>query len=51
MELSDAELSKVLRSVDVLPKEIMREIAKEAKNGAFEIIDRFKFDIEVDDEA
>lgn len=51
MELSDAELSKVLRSVDILPKEIMREIAKEAKNGAFEIIDRFKFDIEVDDET
>jgi hypothetical protein len=51
MELSDAELSKVLRSVDILPKEVMREIAKEAKNGSYEIVDRFKFDIEVDDET
>jgi hypothetical protein len=27
----------------------MREIAKEAKAGAYEIIDRFKFDLEIDD--
>jgi hypothetical protein len=49
MELSDGELASVLRKVDVLPKEVMREIAKEAKAGAYEIIDRFKFDLEIDD--
>jgi hypothetical protein len=49
MELSDGELASVLRKVDVLPKEVMREIAKEAKAGAYEIIDRFKFDLEIED--
>ena len=50
MELSNKELSKILKSLDVLPRDIQNQIAKDAKAGAIEIVDKFKFDVNIDDE-
>jgi hypothetical protein len=46
MELSNNELSKILKKIDVLPREVQNEITKAAKQGAIEIIDNFQFDIQ-----
>lgn len=46
IELSGNELSKIIRSLDVLPKDVQNKIAREAKAGAIEIIDRFQFDVD-----
>jgi hypothetical protein len=46
MELSDKELAKVIRSLDILPRDIQNEIAKQARAGAIEIVDKFQFDLE-----
>lgn len=46
MELSNNELSKILKKVDVLPREVQNEISRAAKKGAIDIIDNFQFDIE-----
>lgn len=50
MELSNNELSKILKSLDVLPREIQNQIAKDAKKGAIDIIDKFQFDVNIDGE-
>lgn len=46
MELSGKELAKILRSLDILPKDIQNQIAKDAKAGAIDIIDNFQFEVD-----
>jgi len=45
MELSGKELSKIIRSLDILPKDIQNQIARDAKAGAIDIIDKFQFEV------
>jgi len=49
MELSGNELSKVIRSLDILPRDVQNEIARQAKAGAIEIVDKFVFDLDTED--
>lgn len=49
MELSDNELSKILRGLDILPRDIQNQIARDAKAGAIEMIDKFQFDVSEDE--
>lgn len=46
MELSGKELSKIIRSLDILPKETQNKIARDAKAGAIDIIDNFNFEVD-----
>lgn len=46
MELSGKELAKIIRSLDILPKDIQNQIAKDAKAGAIDIIDNFQFEVD-----
>jgi hypothetical protein len=46
MELSGKELAKIIRSLDILPKDIQNQIAKDAKSGAIDIIDNFQFEVD-----
>lgn len=46
MELSNNELSKIIKSLDILPRDVQNKIAKEAKKGAIEMIDKFQFDLQ-----
>jgi len=46
MELSGKELAKIIRSLDILPRETQNKIAKDAKAGAIDIIDNFQFEVD-----
>lgn len=50
LQLSGNELSKILKTVDVLPRDIQNEIARLAREGAIAIVDNFTFDLKQDDE-
>jgi hypothetical protein len=50
LELSNNELSKVLKNLDILPRDLQNQIAKQAKAGAYEMVDKFKFDVNTEDE-
>lgn len=50
MELSGKELAKIIRELDILPKDIQNQIVKDAKAGAIDIIDRFQFQVDDDGE-
>lgn len=51
MELSDNELAKIIKKLDILPMEEQNKINKLAKEGAIKIVDKFKFDIPVEDDG
>jgi hypothetical protein len=51
MELSNNELSKILKGLDVLPRNVQNEIAKMAREGAIEIVDKFKFSVKTGNEG
>lgn len=46
MELSGKELAKIIRSLDILPRSVQNQIAKDAKAGAIDIIDNFQFEVD-----
>lgn len=46
MELSGKELAKIIRSLDILPRETQNKIARDAKAGAIDIIDNFQFEVD-----
>lgn len=46
MGLSGKELSKIIRELNILPKDIQNQIAKDAKAGAIDIIDNFQFEVD-----
>lgn len=49
MDLSNNELSKILRDLDILPRDIQNQIARDAKAGAIDMIDKFQFDVSEDE--
>lgn len=50
LEISNNELSKILKNLDILPRDLQNQIAKQAKAGAYEMVDKFKFDVNLEDE-
>ena len=46
MKLSGKELAKIIRSLDILPRETQNKIARDAKAGAIDIIDNFQFEVD-----
>jgi hypothetical protein len=49
--LSNDELGKILKKVDVLPREDQIAISKAAKSGAYNMVDSFKFNVEGEDDT
>lgn len=46
LDISQKEIRNLLSEIDVLPKDIQREISKASRKGALEIVNRFDFDLE-----
>lgn len=49
LELSSKEIQKIVNEIDILPREIQREISSAAKRGAINLVDNFDFDIEAEE--
>lgn len=49
LDISNKEISKIVSSIDILPRDIQKEISSAAKRGAIDLIDNFQFDLEVDE--